>query len=418
MNQAAPAPSPQDAHAPAGDEIDLATAAKARVAFVQYGDFRAAAEGFARGEPETYFAQRYSVDEVEELADPLESVSVLTLKAEPYDMTLPSGVRVVGVAGAAHDPAGVQAVIEQLDRLDPDHLILRTPSVGLLEHTLAKGWRVLPLLADSFPRSWRGRWRSRRLTRLLRSASVPWVANHQRPASNDLVRLGVPPEKIIPWDWPPATTPNDWPVRSRISETPKLIYVGQLLEAKGLGDAIDAVGLLHKQGQAVELTVVGGEPGPWQAHAKRAGVADTVHFAGRVPHAKVLRMLAEHTAAIVPSRPGYPEGLPMTIFDALSTRTPLILSDHPMFQNAVKHGESGLFFRAADAADLAAQVARLLGDAALYTKLSDQAAQAWSTLRVPVRWHELVRRWVRNSEADGAWLAEHTLARLDRGVPR
>ena len=42
--------------------------------------------------------------------------------------------------------------------------------------------------------------------------------------------------------------------------------------------------------------------------------------------------MSAHDIVIVPSRHDYPEGLPMTIYEALAMRTPLVVSDHPMIK--------------------------------------------------------------------------------------
>ena len=43
------------------------------------------------------------------------------------------------------------------------------------------------------------------------------------------------------------------------------------------------------------------------------------------------------------------EGLPLTIYEALAARTPIIASDHPMFRGALVHQENALVYPAGDA---------------------------------------------------------------------
>ena len=56
-----------------------------------------------------------------------------------------------------------------------------------------------------------------------------------------------------------------------------------------------------------------------------------------------------HDAVVVPSQHAYPEGLPMTIYDAYCSRSPLIASDHPMFRSKVIDDETAVVFGAGDA---------------------------------------------------------------------
>ena len=73
---------------------------------------------------------------------------------------------------------------------------------------------VLPCLADSFTlstiglsplkvpvRIFKHHLGCRRLTKLLNDAQIRWVSNHNIAACRDLVRIGVDPQKIVPWDW-------------------------------------------------------------------------------------------------------------------------------------------------------------------------------------------------------------------------
>jgi glycosyltransferase involved in cell wall biosynthesis len=109
-------------------------------------------------------------------------------------------------------------------------------------------------------------------------------------------------------------------------------------------------------------------------------------------------------AVIIPSRHEYPEGLPLTIYEALAARTPIIASDHPMFRGALAHEETALVFPAGDVGALADAIRRLTTDAALYALLSENSERAWEALQLPVAWGELIERWLAD---DQDWLREH-----------
>ena len=379
-----------------------------RITFVQHGDYREAALRLASGGEETYYAQRYSVDFVAQLASQTADVSVACVAAEAYDERLPSGVRVVGMG---RDAGSFRTLLDWLSRQPPTHLVPRTPSDALLRWALERGVRTLPLLADSFGRSdLRARLRHWRLQRQLNRSPIAWVGNHNFNASRDLARIGVDARKIIPWDWPVAASPHQFAAR-HAAEGCRIFYVGQLAEAKGLGDVILALPLLQRLGLPATLTVVGaGQQAVFEKLAQDAGVASHVQFLGRIGHARVIEHMQSHDVVVVPSRHEYPEGLPMSIYDALSSRTPLVLSDHPMFAGKVEHGVSALVFRARSPEDLAGRIQELARDPALYRRLSEQSAQAWDRLRAPVLWGELIDRWLRDADDDRRWLAARSLA--------
>lgn len=382
-----------------------------RITFVQYGDFGEAVRRFDTGGEETYAAQRYSVDLVRGLRRHAEDVCVICLAASSPEQKHADGVRTLGVRLYRElDEDGLAALVAQQR---PTHLVSRSPIVKLLRWATRNGVRTLPLLATSFPRGGlRSALRYRRIARALGDPRIQWIGNHSTNSTRDLRRIGVDPARIVPWDWPPAARPSDWPVKSGLAggAGPRLFYAGRVQETKGVGDCIRAVALLRQRGIAAELSVAG--PGELDAHeqlARELGVEDSVHLLGRIPHRDVVRLMHEHDAVVVPSRHDYPEGLPMTIYDAYCSRSPLLASDHPMFRDKVRPGESALVFPASDPAALADTIERLAGDAPLYARLSAASEAAWQRLQLPVKWGDLLTRWLRDAPDDRRWLAERSL---------
>lgn len=376
------------------------------IVFVQHGDFAEAVQRFARGEGETYYAQRYSVRAVEDLVSEDCRVSVVCIGGNPYDRLLGDGIRAIGLS---RDGA---TLIQTMELLAPTDLIARTPRVDLLRWALRRGVRTLPVLADSFESGLRGWLRRWRLASVITDPRIEWVGNHNVNACRSLERIGVRGDRIIPWDWPATTRPEECETKTlEPSKTRDLIYVGVQSEAKGLGDAIEGVARLRRVGIDAQLkSVGGGDHLPFARKAVAHGIEDAVNFVGRVEHSRVLEMMRACDAVLVPSRHEYPEGLPMTIYDALSVRTPLIVSDHPMFVGKLVANESCMMFRASDAVDLTTQAARLLSNASLYARISENAPDAFRRIECPAKWSELIHRWLRSSDEDGAWLASYALS--------
>lgn len=382
-----------------------------RLVFIQHGDYRETTHRFAGGMGETCGAQRYSVATAAQMRRYVDDVCVVCLKVEAYDETLPNGVRGIGVPFTGQRGPDAEQLIERLAALAPSHCAIRTPSAPVINWLVGSGVRTLPILADSFPPNLRRWMRYRRIRRSLNQAGIGMVGNHNVGACRTLVRIGVDPSKIVPWDWPAALGEQQGAKRRRADGEFTLIYVGQMSDAKGLPDVIRAVSHLKERDQSVRLTVVGkGETDPYRRLAADVGVDGVCSFTGPVDHDRVLAMIREHDAMVVPSRHDYPEGSPKTVNEALLTSTPLIYSDHPVFQNRLHDGFHGLRFQAGNAADLAEKVARIAEDSELYERLSASAAEALSQLDCPVKWGDLIERWVRDSQEDRSWLREHTLA--------
>jgi glycosyltransferase involved in cell wall biosynthesis len=100
----------------------------------------------------------------------------------------------------------------------------------------------------------------------------------------------------------------------------------------------------------------------------------------------------------------------MTIYEALCTRTPVVVSDHPMFLKRIVPDRNGLMFRAADSASLANAVERLRTNPELYRALSLAAGPAAKNYLLPLKWHALLDLWLEDSADAEARLASFSLA--------
>jgi glycosyltransferase involved in cell wall biosynthesis len=292
--------------------------------------------------------------------------------------------------------------------------VARTPSIPLFSHCLEAKWRLLPNLADSFlGRGLRDRFSNWRLARLLNRPEIEVVSNHQVPACRNLARLGVDPAKIVPWDWPRTSKPADHPIKTGVGSAGQIsvMYAGAVSESKGVGDLIHAIARLDQSKIQAKATIAGqGEIEHFRDLAARLGVADRIHFTGVISHTQVVALMHEHDVVVVPSRHSYPEGLPMTIFDALASRSPLVVSDHPMFVGPLEEGHSALVFPGEDSKALANCLDRLLNDRDLYSRLSENSEAVWLRLRIPVLWGDLVKRWLAGGREDIEWLRSYSLA--------
>lgn len=383
-----------------------------RLLFVQFGDYLEAAQRFAEGGKENYAAQRYTVDFVAELAQRLERVTVLTFSTSYPLRRLPSGVHCEGVQLYREGQRNQQlALIRAAAREKPTHIVVVAPLIPLLYWAGLTGKRVLPLFADSFHLSGvRERLKARVLAWGLNRKEIEWVSNHNLAASRDLYRIGVDPRKILPFDWPADVVPQDFSAKPAPSGSPlRLIYVGSMMKTKGVGDAIRAVSLLRSRDRDVELSLVGGESEEFQKLVDELGLGSAVHFLGRQPHDRVLSLLNEHDASLVPSWHEYPEGLPMTIYEGLCSRSPVIVSDHPMFGIRMKDGKNCIVFEAASPDALAGAVTRLMDEPGLYERLSKSAEAATEEYLCPLKWDRLIATWLSTNPETRASLRQFAL---------
>ncbi len=391
-----------------------AAKSQTRIVFVQYGDYADALERFAAGGRENYYGQRYTVDHVGILVERHDAVAVVHFSGDAPSRLLTNGVQAMGVDlyPAGRSPRDAD-LIGAVTSFRPTHLVVAAPIPRLILWGIGQGLQVLPLFADSFRAAgWRQRLRNWRLQRLLNDRRIRWVANHNIAASLDLERIGVRADKILPFDWPALISPAQYEAKMAPQGARfRLVYVGQLTFAKGVGDLLQGFAALPRDA-GFELTLIGS--GPEEAALRplvdSLGISDRATFLGKIDHDDVLVAMREHDAVIVPSRHEYPEGLPMTIYEALCTRTPVLVSDHPMFMLRLVDDENSVVFPASAPQSLAAAVLRLRGSPALYERLSQNSANADKDYLCPLKWHALLDLWLEGGAANEATLAGFSLA--------
>ncbi len=385
-----------------------------RIVFVQAGDFKEAVERFDAGNDETYSNQRYSVESVADLVNEHDQVIVICTRAQPYDTILSNGVRAIGLD--EHAPNGNKTLLKQIKDLHPTHLVVRSPRVDMIQLGVSIGANVLPIFADSFNQpSLRNRFRLRRLVRTLNDPRIEIVSNHNINASRSLCSIGVDASKVVPYDYARAYTPDQFaPKQSPQAPSQiRIIYVGVISQPKGIFDVLDALPLINAKGIKATLTIIGDHQQTLDQRINDLGIQADVQLLGRQTNARVIELMRDHDAVIVPSRPAYPEGLPHTIFESLATRTPLIASDHPMFTPVLDDEQSCVMFKAGDPQSIADAAHRLVTTTGLYHHISCNTPSVWKKLMMPFAWHDVVNLWLAGAPEDLKELRTGSIANIE-----
>jgi glycosyltransferase involved in cell wall biosynthesis len=349
---------------------------------------------------------------VAELVTPETAVtSVCCLSPQSDTQLLPNGVRSVAMGFTSRvDEARVWQRVEELQ---PTHLLLRTPMLHVLRQARRRGIPVVATLADSFVNRGVRAWIHRRmLARELNDSNVLVVGNHGRNACRNLVSLGVDPRKVVPWDWPQAASTLE-PKSHPEGRDWNLMFAGLVHASKGIGDVVEALGMLRKEGIRVQLKVFGsGAVEVFRQLAADQGVGDAVEFCGQAPNSAVCDAMRQADVVLVPSRHSYAEGLPLTIYEALRARTPIVASDHPMFAGILVDDVSAKVFRAGDVQGLKSALRSLIADRDLYERLSRNAQECWEQIQIDTKWAGLIHQWLGSSEGKSGLSAPHAPAAL------
>ncbi|MBE9096579.1 glycosyltransferase family 4 protein [Tychonema sp. LEGE 07203] len=386
-----------------------------RLVIVQYaGDYAETFQRLARGEGENYYAQKYSVDAVTEMAKRAESVTVICCRTPKFeDMVLENGVRAIGCGfNYKVDP---KKLIELIAQQNPTHLVMRTTIPDVFKWAIENTIRTIAVFAESIgTKSWRDKWRNYFLANFLNNKQIEWVGTYGLTSSLLFKEIGVNPDKIIPWDFLLDTNPGSLSpkkIPGDVKKDLKLFYAGSLVQSKGVGDILRAVAKLKERNISVHLKLAGkGEEEFFSRRVEELQIKDSVEFLGLVPTDTLEPLMRESDIVLVTSRHEYPEGFPLTIQHALRVRTPIVASDHPMFKTHLKHGVNSMIFEAGNSLALAECIENLVSDSALYHNISVASHSTWHELRLPVKWAELIDRWLDDSPESKQWLFENRLA--------
>ena len=389
-----------------------------RLTIVQFGDYAEAFQRFAAGGSENYYAQKYSVDYVASLASrrDLASITVISAEFDAPNITLPNGIHTMGIKLYRHgERVRHGELLRAVHESNPTHLIVMSPIIPLISWGLRAAIPVLPMFADSFRTTGlKARLKHWLLTRLLSAPSIQVVANHNVAAALELKNIGVSARKIVPFDFPALISPSSFAAKEAPStEGPfRLIYVGSVIETKGVRDAIMAVAKLRDRGKRVELTIIGRDDlDSIRALVKKESLEQQIHVGGIRSHTEVIAAMRDHDAVVVPSHRAYSEGLPLTLYAALCTRTPLLTSDHPMFALKIKDRYNALVFPERNPDAFADRIAELASSPRLYSSLSHNSGDAAEGYLCPLKYDQLITEFLNAEER--ANLQRYSLEKYD-----
>lgn len=193
---------------------------------------------------------------------------------------------------------------------------------------------------------------------VVRHAKVVTVMNAEM--SQIVSALGAPAVQVLPMGADLASFRDAAELRTSEAGALRLLFVGRLVEKKGLAVLFDA---LRDVTAPFHLTVVG--DGPLRAALEERAAGLPVTFVGQQGRADLARLYVEHDVVVVPSVlavSGDKDGLPVAMLEAMGAGCAVIGSDLPGINEAVQNGVSGLLVPSGDAAALSAALERLAGD--------------------------------------------------------
>jgi colanic acid/amylovoran biosynthesis glycosyltransferase len=153
--------------------------------------------------------------------------------------------------------------------------------------------------------------------------------------------------------------------------TGRILFVGRLVEKKGVSVLIEALRLLEDTGYDLHIA---GE-GPLQSQLISDASGLRVTFLGVLGREALAAEFGAASIAVFPSvaaASGDQDGLPVALLEAMSLGCAVVASDLPGLRDAVEDGRSGLLSTPGSVEELAAALGRLLRD----QELCDQLGRA------------------------------------------
>lgn len=179
----------------------------------------------------------------------------------------------------------------------------------------------------------------------------------------EVVRLGVDPALFAPRPRPQAA-----------DGVFELLCVGRLTPSKGQHLLLDAVAKLAAAGRRVRLRVVGGgdDRASLERHAQALGLGERVVFEGAVNQDRIRALYAKADCFCIAS---FAEGIPVVLMEAMAMQVPCVTTRITGIPELIGDGAEGLLVAPSDVDGLAAAIARLIDDPALYERLAAAGRQ-------------------------------------------
>ena len=191
-------------------------------------------------------------------------------------------------------------------------------------------------------------------TVLIAAAGVPNIRRYMATSPLPVVHNSIVVDEVV--------------ASSAVHEPPVVLFIGELLERKGLVVLLDAVDLLAERGVVAgvdyELRIVGDDrPGldplkdEMVAQVQARGFGDAL--TGPLERAEVYRHLSESDLYVFPT---FTEGQPFTVIESLASGVPLVATDIQAIANMVEDPTHGRLVPIRDAVAVADAVQSLLAD--------------------------------------------------------
>jgi len=212
-----------------------------------------------------------------------------------------------------------------------------------------------------------------RMRKISNRSTGPLIANSQSLQNVWGRILGKKPELVLTSSLSDADLLTDPSGTGTVKRPVKLLFVGRVSYEKGIRELLKAIEILSRtQADDYILHIVGlesdlgGKTLNQLIHEMRG--ESYIKYHGVIPFGKQLFQF--YRTADIYILPSYHEGMPHTIWEAMSQGTPVIATPVGGVGDFFKDGDDLLFIKAGDVESIVSAVQQLVRDEQLYVKLS------------------------------------------------
>ena len=283
----------------------------------------------------------------------------------------------LGVLQKAGSRSEVRWIREQLVQQKVDVAILHSGFVAhrVMESALLAGVpTIIYLHGGDLSQARKNQKWQRRLSRLCCSAECVVVVGHYMVAQ--VMNLGIPRDNIFVIPVGALVTERDYKLGGANRE---FVFVGRLVECKGVDSIIDAVAFARSEGEDISLRIIG--EGPEEQSLKdqavRLAVHDLVSFEGAQDSGFVNSALDDSGGLVIHTvdEPGGPEAFGVVVTEAMAAARPAIVSRCGGLVDQIINGEHGFVIEQRDVEALAGAMIRLGVDEVLRAEMGLAARQ-------------------------------------------